>query len=101
MQRPAAVRDLPDIAPDNPSGELSFENISLLDADIVMMGYATKELQDQVEDLELFRNLRGVRDEQYIVIDLLTTSTLRSPTVLSIQWGLDQIKPSLARAAGS
>ena len=92
---------MPDIAPDNPSGELSFENISLLDADIVMMGYATKELQDQVEDLELFRNLRGVRDEQYIVIDLLTTSTLRSPTVLSIQWGLDQIKPSLARAAGS
>ncbi|MGH3931712.1 MAG: hypothetical protein ACRDTF_17265, partial [Pseudonocardiaceae bacterium] len=99
MQLPPSVRDLPDIAPDNPGGALSFENISLLDADIIVMAYATKELQDQVENLELFKKLRGVQDGRYIALDLPTVSALRTPTVLSIQWGLDQIKPSLARVA--
>lgn len=101
MQLPPAVRELPNIAADNPGGDLSFENISLLDADIVFMLYATKDLQQQVEDLGLFRNLRGVRDGRYIVIDLPTATALRSPSVLSIRWGLDQIRPSLARVAGS
>jgi putative ABC transport system ATP-binding protein len=45
--------------------------------------------------------LRGVRDDRYIVTDLATASALRSPTVLSIQWGLEQIRPSLARVATS
>ncbi|MGH3974591.1 MAG: hypothetical protein ACRDS9_14865, partial [Pseudonocardiaceae bacterium] len=98
---PTSVRQLPDIAPGNPGGDLSFENMSLLDADIVIMLYATAELQRQVEGLELFRNLGAVREGRYIVIDLSTTTALRTPTVLSIPWGLDQIKPSLARAATS
>ena len=97
MQLPTSVRQLPDIAPGNPGGNLSFENMSVLDADIVIMLYATNELQRQVEGLKLFRSLRGVRDDRYIVINLPTTSALRTPTVLSIRWGLDQIKPSLAR----
>ncbi len=101
MQLPQSVRELPDIAPGNPGGELSFENISLLDADIVVMLYATNELQRQVEDLELFGNLQGVRDDRYIVMDLPTTTALRTPTVLSVRWGLDQLKPSLARVATS
>ena len=100
MQLPQSVRDLPDIAPDNPGGALSFENISLLDADVIVMAYVTKELQDQVENLELFKKLRGVQAKGYIVLDLPTVSALRSPTVLSIRWGLDQIKPSLTRVAG-
>jgi len=65
------------------------------------MLYGTPELQRQVEDLELFRNLRGVRDGRYIVIDLPTATALRTPTVLSIRWGLEQIQPSLARVAAS
>ncbi len=65
------------------------------------MLYATNELQRQVENLDLFRNLRGVRDGRYIVIDLSTATALRTPSVLSIPWGLDQIKPSLARVATS
>ncbi|MGH3993977.1 MAG: hypothetical protein ACRDSN_16150, partial [Pseudonocardiaceae bacterium] len=101
MQLPPSVEQLPDIAPGNPGGNLSFENISLLDADIVVMLYATDDLQRQVEGLELFRNLRGVRDGRYIVIDLPTASALRSPTVLSVRWGLEQIRPSLARVATS
>jgi iron complex transport system substrate-binding protein len=101
MQLPTSVRQLPDIAPGNPGGDLSFENMSVLDADVIIMLYATNELQRQVEGLELFRNLRGVRDDRYIVIDLATASALRSPTVLSIQWGLEQIRPSLARVATS
>ena len=75
--------------------------MSVLDADIVIMLYATEELQGQVEGLELFRSLRGVRDGRYIVIDLPAASALRTPTVLSIQWGLDQIRPSLAKVASS
>ncbi|MGH3927930.1 MAG: ABC transporter substrate-binding protein, partial [Pseudonocardiaceae bacterium] len=99
MQLPSSVEQLPDIAPGNPGGVLSFENISLLDAEVVVMLYATDDLRRQVEDLELFRNLRGVRDGRYIVIDLPTASALRTPTVLSVRWGLDQIRPSLARVA--
>ncbi|MGH3937038.1 MAG: iron-siderophore ABC transporter substrate-binding protein [Pseudonocardiaceae bacterium] len=101
MRLPPSVEQLSDIAPGNPGGVLSFENISLLDADILMMGYANDELQRQVEDLELFRNLRGVREGRYIVIDLPTATALRSPSVLSIRWGLEQLRPSLARVAGS
>ncbi|MDQ4011787.1 MAG: iron-siderophore ABC transporter substrate-binding protein [Actinomycetota bacterium] len=101
MQLPTSVRQLPDIAPGNPGGDLSFENMSVLDADIVIMLYATNELQRQVEGLQLFRSLRGVRDDRYIVIDLPTASALRTPTVLSIRWGLEQIRPSLARVATS
>jgi iron-siderophore transport system substrate-binding protein len=101
MQLPTSVRQLPDIAPGNPGGDLSFENMSVLDADIVIMLYATNELQRQVEGLELFRSLRGVREGRYIVIDLPTASALRTPTVLSVRWGLDQIRPSLARVATS
>lgn len=67
MQLPASVRQLPDIAAGNPGGDLSFENMPVLDADIVIMLYATNELQRQVEGLELFRSLRGVRDDRYIV----------------------------------
>ncbi len=44
MQLPPSVQQLPDIAPGNPGGALSFENMSVLDADIVMMGYATNDL---------------------------------------------------------
>ncbi|MGH3837386.1 MAG: iron-siderophore ABC transporter substrate-binding protein [Pseudonocardiaceae bacterium] len=101
MQLPSSVRELPDIAPGNPGGALSFENISLMDADIVVMLYATNELQRQVEGLELFRSLRGVKEERYIVIDLPTAISLRTPTVLSIRWGLDQIKPDLDRVSTS
>jgi iron complex transport system substrate-binding protein len=101
MQLPTSVRGLPNIAPGNPGGDLSFENMSVLDADIVFMLYATNELQRQVEELELFRKLRGVREQRYIVIDLPTASALRTPSVLSIRWGLEQIKPSLARVSTS
>lgn len=99
MQIPESVRNLPDISPGNPGGALSFENISLLDADIVVMLYATDELRTQVEALELFKKLRGVRDGRYFVMDLPTTSALRTPTVLSIRWGLEQIRSSLATVA--
>lgn len=99
MQIPQSVRDLPDISPGNPGGALSFENISLLDADIVVMLYATDDLRKQVEALELFKKLRGVRDGRYFAMDLATTSALRTPTVLSIRWGLEQIRSSLAKVA--
>ncbi|MGI9000068.1 MAG: iron-siderophore ABC transporter substrate-binding protein [Pseudonocardia sp.] len=100
MQIPPSVEQLPAIAPGNPGGALSFENISLLDADIIVMLYASDELQRQVEEFELFGNLRGVRDGRYFVMDLPTASALRSPTVLSIPWALDQIGPELKRVAG-
>lgn len=100
MRIPPAVEALPAIAPGNPGGALSFENISQLDGDIVVMLYATPELQRQVEEFALFRNLGGVRDGRYFVIDLPTATALRSPTVLSIPWALGQIGPSLNRVAG-
>ncbi len=99
MQIPQSVRQLPDISPGNPGGALSFENISLLDADIVVMLYATDELRKQVEALELFQKLHGVRDGRYFAMDLPTTSALRTPTVLSIRWGLEQIRSDLKKVA--
>ncbi len=99
MQIPPAVSQLPDIAPGNPGGNLSHENISVMDADIVIMLYATDELRRQVEGLELFQNLKGVQDGRYVVADLPTISALRSPTVLSVPWALQQIGPELTRVA--
>ncbi|MDQ4105520.1 MAG: hypothetical protein M3186_18080 [Actinomycetota bacterium] len=83
MRLPTSVRKLPDIAPGNLGRNLNFENMLVLDADIVFMLYATDELQRQVEGLELFRNLRGVREQRYIMIDLITATALRTPSVLS------------------
>ena len=99
MTIPPSVRDLPDIAAGNPGGALSFENISLLDADVVVMLYAGDDLQRLVENFQLFRNLRAVQDGRYFVIDLTTAVALRNPSVLSIPWGLEQIRPSLKRVA--
>ncbi|HEU0089207.1 MAG TPA: hypothetical protein VFQ77_16430 [Pseudonocardiaceae bacterium] len=42
-----------------------------------------------------------MREGRYIVLDLITTVSLRSPSVLSIPWGLEQVRPSLARVATS
>ncbi|MGI9003084.1 MAG: ABC transporter substrate-binding protein [Pseudonocardia sp.] len=100
LRIPPSVQQLPDIAPGNPGGALSYENTSLLDSDVVVMLYASDDLQRQVEELGLFGNLRAVRNQRYIVIDLPTATALRSPTVLSVPWALEQIGPALDRVAG-
>ena len=99
MVFPPAVTALPDLAPGNPGGDLSYEHIGLLDADVVVMLYVNDAVRRQMEALPLFQNLRGVREGRYIVLDLATTSALRTPTVLSIPWGLDRIGPDLDRVA--
>ncbi|MDN5857695.1 MAG: hypothetical protein L0H84_03655 [Pseudonocardia sp.] len=63
------------------------------------MLYADDAARRQVEDLQLFQNLRGVREGRYAVLDLPTISALRSPTVLSIPWALERIDPDLDRIA--
>ncbi|MDN5860716.1 MAG: iron-siderophore ABC transporter substrate-binding protein [Pseudonocardia sp.] len=99
MRIPDALAALPDIAPGNPGGDLSYERIGLLDAEVVIMLYADDAARRQVEDLQLFQNLRGVREGRYAVLDLPTISALRSPTVLSIPWALERIDPDLDRIA--
>jgi iron complex transport system substrate-binding protein len=81
--------------------DLSYEVVSTLDADVMLMAYISPDVQAQLEALPVFANLPSVREGRYIPVDLITVSALRTPMVLGIEYALDQLVPPLERALGS
>lgn len=101
LQLAQPVTGLPQIAPDNPGGALSFEQIEKLDADLVLMLYMSDELRRSFERNPLYRRLDAVRDQRFFALDLPTVSQLRTPTVLGVPWALTQVAPALRAAAAA
>ncbi|MGY1577994.1 iron-siderophore ABC transporter substrate-binding protein [Streptomyces sp. MN13] len=81
----------------SPTGELSFEQLDKLDADLVIIAFTTPELRKAFEASTLVKNMGAVRDDRYVVTDVSTISQLRSPSALGIPWALDNLEPGFAK----
>lgn len=84
------------------NGAVSLEQIDLLDADVLMVGYPFGDegvlTQQAFENNLLFKQLTAVRDGHYLVIDDAVASPLAYPTPLSTPWALDRLLPKLQKA---
>lgn len=81
----------------SPTGELSFEQLDKLDADLVVIAFTTKDLQKAFEASTLVKNMAAVKKGNYVVTDVETISQLRSPSVLGIPWALDNLEAGFAK----
>ncbi|BBG04105.1 MULTISPECIES: ABC transporter substrate-binding protein [Pseudonocardia] len=72
---------------------LSFEQLDLLDTDLLLLAASSEELSGQVTGSQLFARLAVARDGRYQVVDLATVSALRLPTAGNIPWLLDRLDP--------
>ncbi|MFI8219202.1 iron-siderophore ABC transporter substrate-binding protein [Streptomyces sp. NPDC085932] len=81
----------------SPTGELSFEQLDKLDADLVVIAFTTPELKKAFESSALVKNMSAVEKDRYVVTDVATISQLRSPSVLGIPWALDNLEPGFAK----
>ena len=81
----------------SPTGELSFEQLDKLDADLVVIAFTTPELKKAFESSALVKNMSAVKKGNYVVTDVATISQLRSPSVLGIPWALDNLEPGFAK----
>lgn len=86
---PTAARGQPDV---------SYELVSALDADVMLLAHASPDVQGQLEAAPVFASVPAVRDGRYVDVDLTTVSVLRTPMVLGIGYALDQLVPGLERA---
>lgn len=80
--------------------DLSYELVSALDADVLLMAHISPSVQAQLESLPVFAGVPAVREGRYVPVDLITVSVLRSPMVLGIEHALDRLVPELERALG-
>lgn len=85
------------------SAAVSRENLDLLDADILLMGYPFGDegllTRSDLEEDALFRQIPAVAAGRYAVIDDLFASPLAYPTPLSEPWLLERLVPVLTDAA--
>ncbi|WP_349885121.1 ABC transporter substrate-binding protein [Microbacterium sp. WHRI 7836] len=84
------------------SAAVSRENLDLLDADILLMGYPFGDegllTQSDLEQDALFRQIPAVEGGHYAVIDDAFASPLAYPTPLTESWLLERLVPVLADA---
>lgn len=81
----------------SPTGELSFEQLDRLDADVVLIAFTTPDLRKAFESSALVKNMSAVRQGRYQLIDVPTVSQLRSPSVLGVPWALKNLEPGFAK----
>ncbi|MDQ0603853.1 iron complex transport system substrate-binding protein [Streptomyces canus] len=81
----------------SPTGELSFEQLDKLDADLVIIAFTTPDLKKAFEASTLVKNMSAVKKDNYVVTDVATISQLRSPSALGIPWALDNLETGFAK----
>lgn len=83
-------------------GTVSKENLDLLDADVLLVGYPFGDEgllgRDELESDQLFQSLPSVTSGHYAVIDDTIASPLAYPTPLGQLWVLERILPVLQEA---
>jgi iron complex transport system substrate-binding protein len=83
------------------TGQLSMEQLDLLDADLVMFGFPAPAAKTSFEANPVVQGLAAVRDKRVFYTDLETISELRYPSVLGVRWLLGQLDPALTIAVRS
>ena len=99
MRLSSKITALPETA--NPGRSMiSQEQISLLDADLLMLYYLAPEAQRTLEAKRLFQRLDVVRRGSYVAFDSDPPLALAMafPSVLSIPYALDNVVPLIAKA---
>ena len=93
-------------APNNPTeapnfaAQISMENLTEIQSDVLVAWYLTPELQKQVEGSGLFRRVPAVAKHGYVPLSDKTLAYATSAvTVLSLPWMLDRYLPMLSKAA--
>lgn len=83
-----------------PRIQISAENISWLNADVLMMAAQTADLRKRLEGLPGYRNLQSVRTGAVSLMSPVLITGLNEPAPHATTYVLGQLKPALARAAG-
>ncbi|MFF5477784.1 ABC transporter substrate-binding protein [Streptomyces sp. NPDC012935] len=96
MSLPPAVKNIKTVN-GSPTGELSFEQLDKLDADLVVIAFTTPDLKKAFESSDLVKNMSAVKQDRYVVTDVATISQLRSPSALGIPWALDNLEPGFEK----
>jgi iron complex transport system substrate-binding protein len=78
--------------------KISIEQIGLLDADVMILTYASDQVKKEIEGNPLFKQLAAVRRGSYVALDLPVAISFGFPSVLSIPYGLESVVPKLAAA---
>ncbi|WP_239396811.1 ABC transporter substrate-binding protein [Frankia sp. CiP3] len=78
---------------------LSMEKIGALDADFLLIGFASKELRNELAANRLFQQIPAVTAGRALEVDAFTAGAVNNPTILNIPWQLDQLRPTLTKVA--
>lgn len=78
---------------------LSEEKLSLLDVDLLLISFATAELQTTLEANPMYANLAVVRDGRVFVGDNFAATAGNNPTLLNIPWSMEQRRDVFERVA--
>lgn len=93
------LRDVQSTTLPNAANSLPPEQWSRLDADIVLVAANNPSLAEAVRTNPLISKLPAIKRGTYQEIDLNMMSALRVPSALNVTWVIDQITPTLTRAA--
>jgi iron complex transport system substrate-binding protein len=80
---------------------LGAEQVGLIDADLVRLGYASDELRAHLTASPLFRAVPAVRDGRVFESDVFGATAGNNPTLLNVPWQLEQQRAVLERVAAS
>lgn len=81
------------------NGVLTPDQINLIDADLILIAFDTRELEGGYKANANFQALSAVQKGTYLPIDLSIASGLRTPSVLSIPFTLEELRPLLEKVA--
>jgi iron complex transport system substrate-binding protein len=77
------------------------EQVGLIDADLVRLGYASDQLRTHLTASPLFQALPSVRDGRVFESDVFGATAGNNPTLLNVPWQLAQHRAVLERVAAS
>jgi iron complex transport system substrate-binding protein len=80
---------------------LGAEQVGLIDADLVRLGYASDELRAQLTASPLFQAVPAVRDGRVFEFDVFGATAGNNPTLLNVPWQLERQRAVLERVAAS
>lgn len=78
---------------------LSMERLDALDADYLVVSFASEELRDELTADPLFQRLGAVRDGRLTLLDNAGAFASNNPTMLNVPWQLERHREALARVA--
>jgi iron complex transport system substrate-binding protein len=91
----------PRIVADVVNRSVGAEQMGLIDADLVRLGYASDQLRTQLAASPLFHALPAVRDGRVFESDVFGATAGNNPTLLNVPWQLEQQRAVLERVAAS